>query len=225
MIGNSLLCHSASVTVPFILFVKGVCMLPSFSQAYLYHWSLSCLPLAILTIVFAWSSHCALSEVMFWLWLQLAVYLLHQAEEHFWPGGFKQFVNKKIFHSSIPNSPLSEVDVFWINIPFIWILFPLALVMAQHVDIAVGLFLPVFGMVNAITHVFAWFIKRCYNPGLVVSLCLNIPTGYYTIKMMLDAGCITPKIIVVMTAVAVAMHVGMVSFAIMRYRMAQKISK
>lgn len=193
-------------------------MLPSLFHSYFYQWPLSCLPLAILTLVMAWSSRCALGEVMFLVWVQFAVYLLHQAEEHFWPGGFKQFINKRIFHSTVPDSPFDEVDVFWINIPFIWILFPLAAVIAQHSDCAIGSFLPVFGMVNATTHIIAWLLKRCYNPGLVVSLLLNIPTGFYTLKAMIAAGCATPKIIGVMTFVAVCMHIGMVLFAVVRYR-------
>lgn len=197
-------------------------MLPSLFHAYIYQWPLSCLPLALLTFVMAWSSRCAIGEVMFLVWLQLTVYLLHQTEEHFWPGGFKQFINKKIFHSTIPDSPLNEASVFWINIPFIWILFPVAAVIAQNGYCAIGSFLPVFGMTNATTHIMAGLIKRAYNPGLVVSLLLNIPTGFYTLKTMLIAGCVTPAIIGVMLLVSIAMHIGMVIFALSRYRKMRK---
>lgn len=187
-------------------------------QSYVYSWASACLPIAFFSSLIVWSSWCALGPVMALIWMQFVVYLVHQSEEHFWPGGFKAFINKKIFHSSAPNSPLSDLDVFFINIPVIWILFPLAAIVAQHIDLAVGSFLPVFGMCNAATHVMVGIVKRCYNPGLVVSLLLNFPTGFYTIKTMLDAGCVTHTILMVMLLISVAIHGAMVAFALMRCR-------
>ncbi len=194
-------------------------MTPSFSYNYFYHWATSCLPLALMSGVIIWSSRCAVGEVMFLVWMQLPIYLLHQAEEHFWPGGFKQFLNKKVFYSSANNSPFDDIDIFLINIPFIWILFPLMAVVAQHANLGLGSFLPVFGLVNAMAHVIGWLIKRCYNPGLIVSLLLNIPTGLYTLTYMLNAGLITSMLIMVMVLIAVVIHVGMVVFALIRYKM------
>ena len=193
-------------------------MLASPFRLYYSYWSMACLPLAVLAALMTWSFRCAMGEVLFLVWLQFVVYLLHQIEEHFWPGGFKQFINEKVFHSSIMNYPLDDTIVFFINIPIIWILFPLGALAAQHIDLAIGSFLPVFGMVNAITHCIAALVKRCYNPGLVVSLLLNIPTGYYTLKTMLNAGVITHSVIGGMVLVSIVIHVGMVGCIIMRYR-------
>ena len=187
-------------------------------RTYFYQWPLSCLPLAVLTFIFSYTNRCLMGELLFLVWIQFAVYLLHQTEEHFLPGGFKHFINKKVFKSSIPNTPFDEADVFWINIPFIWILFPLVAVMAQHIDIALGAFLPVFALVNATTHIVAWFIFRAYNPGLVVSLVLNYPTGLYALRAMLDSAAVTSGILVVMTGLAIALHIGMVVFAVARYK-------
>jgi hypothetical protein len=182
-------------------------------KSYIYTWPAACLPAAFFSAVILFSSRCALGPVMFLVWMQVVVYLLQQAEEHFWPGGFKTFINKQLFKASDTATPLTDLDVFLINIPIIWILFPLTAVAAQHIDLALGSFLPVFGVANAVTHVAAWVIKRCYNPGLVVSLLLNIPTGFYTLKTMLDAKCVTYTTLLVMVGISVAIHLGMVLFA------------
>ncbi len=36
------------------------------------------------------------SEAMFWTLINIPLYLFHQTEEHYWPGGFKDYVNKTV---------------------------------------------------------------------------------------------------------------------------------
>ena len=46
---------------------------------------------------------------------------------------------------------------------------------------------PIFAITNALIHVLAFIIlKFTYNPGLLVSLILNIPLGFYTIMVLKD---------------------------------------
>lgn len=122
------------------------------------------------------------------IWLQFPVYLLHEFEEHAYPGKFKEFINKEIFRSKIPDFPLNAKRVFWINILFIWIMFPCVALLSQLQHVEYGLLLPFFGMFNATTHIACLIIKRKYNPGLFVSVFLNYPTGYYTLKIAHNQG-------------------------------------
>ncbi len=117
---------------------------------------------------------------LFLIWIQFVVYLLHQFEEYILPGGFVKFFNHKILGSTQDNYPLDEVASFWINIPIIFIAYPLSAILAGSIDISIGIWTAYFSIINAISHV-GMFFKHKYNPGFIVSLFLNIPIGIYTI--------------------------------------------
>ena len=36
------------------------------------------------------------TELLFWAYINIPLYLFHQTEEHLWPGGFKNFINQVI---------------------------------------------------------------------------------------------------------------------------------
>src|SRR5581483_8490878 len=61
-----------------------------------------------------------LSERALWLGL-LIIYMLHQIEEHLWPGGFRQFTNAHVFKSGNDNWPVDIGGVALINIGFVWL--------------------------------------------------------------------------------------------------------
>jgi Protein of unknown function with HXXEE motif len=166
-------------------------------EAFYRHWMVACLPMAAAVAALLISSppeELALTAI----WIQLIVYLLHEFEEHLWPGGFKDFIDRtavSLLRERFPNAkipdhdfPLNDRVVFWINISFIWIAFPMFGVLAGTIDIRFGLFLPWTGIVNAALHIVAGLAQRAYNPGLVVSVCLNIPTGIWTLAIISDAG-------------------------------------
>lgn len=152
---------------------------------YLYeNWAHSTLFMAVsLILVFA-SSFTTMPLVILLIWLQFPVYLIHQFEEHVYPGHFKEFINRTIFKSAVENVPLSTKAVFWINILAIWFLFPIGAVCAQNISPEFGVLLPVFGLFNASLHILMFIIKKCYNPGLFVSVTLNYPTGIYTLWIL-----------------------------------------
>lgn len=134
--------------------------------------------LLLILIIFVWRADYAL----FLIWLQSVVYFIHQAEEYVWPGGFVKFFNNKLLGSNQDASPLNKVASFWINIPIIFLGFPLSAVLASTVDMAFGIWTAYFSVINALSHVGMFFrFKFSYNPGLIASTVLNIPIGVYTI--------------------------------------------
>ena len=144
------------------------------------NWSKSTLFLAlyvtILLVLFVMEKDFAL----FLIWIQVPVYFLHQFEEYVCPGGFMEFFNTKVLGANKTDFPLTKTVSFWINIPIIFIGFPLSAILSGQIEIAIGIWTAYFSILNALSHV-GLFFRNGYNPGLVVSVFLNIPLGIYTI--------------------------------------------
>ncbi len=150
---------------------------------YLYqHWAFMSLPIAIFSTLILWCNASHIDPVVFWIWMLFPVYLLHQFEEHAYPGGFKDSINAQFFKLD-PKGPLTDAAVFWINIPDIWLLFPLIAALSQLVSPKIGVLLPYFTIFNGALHVILAIVKKAYNPGLFTSLCLNIPIGGYALYL------------------------------------------
>lgn len=182
---------------------------------YLYqHWADSCLILCIAVTILLWSFSSLMPRYLYLIWLQFPVYLLHQFEEHVYPGNFRAFVNKEIFHSQQINFPLSEAATFWINILAIWFLFPAGALLAQHVSPLFGVLLPVFGLFNATLHILFLIIKRRYNPGALVSIFLNYPTGIYTLYILNQYGFLTTLSVSYAFILTLITHAMLVLFVI-----------
>jgi len=62
-------------------------------------------------------------QAMFWALVNIPLYLFHQTEEHFWPGGFKKYINRVINKLPEGEEILTDQKVFWINIILVWIAF------------------------------------------------------------------------------------------------------
>lgn len=117
--------------------------------------------------------------LLFLIWIQLPIYLLHQFEEHNW-NGFKNYINRNVFKVTEGDFPLNDKIIFWINIPVVWILIPIFSGLSS-LNIMFGLWIPYFAVINSLTHVIVSVRNREYNPGLIVSLILGIPVGIYTL--------------------------------------------
>jgi Protein of unknown function with HXXEE motif len=117
--------------------------------------------------------------VLFLIWIQIPIYLLHQFEEHAW-NGFKNYINKKVFNVQEGDFPLNDKNIFWINIPIIWILMPIFAALSS-LNIMFGLWIPYFAVFNSLSHVIFSIRNREYNPGLIVSIILGIPVGIYAL--------------------------------------------
>ena len=88
------------------------------------NWAKLCIILSIIVAIIILLVIKTNNILLFLIWIQIPIYLLHQFEEHSWPGGFKRFVNKEIFNVE-GEYPLNDTNIFWINVPIIWILMPI----------------------------------------------------------------------------------------------------
>lgn len=128
--------------------------------------------------------------VVFVLLLQTPLYMLHQAEEYIFPGGFGKFFNTKIFNLETEDEPVDENFIFYVNIIIIWIILPIFGLLSL-LNYSFGLWLPYFSFFAGIAHVaLALKARKLYNPGLIVSLLINIPVGLWSILYLLGQGLI-----------------------------------
>ncbi len=144
------------------------------------NWAKLCIILSIIVIIITLLYVKTNNIILFLIWIQIPIYLLHQFEEHSWPGGFKRFVNKEIFNVEKGEYPLNDRIIFWINVPIIWILMPIFAALSFY-NLFFGLWIPIFAVFNSLTHVIGAIVKRKYNPGLFVSVVLGIPVAIYTL--------------------------------------------
>ena len=128
--------------------------------------------------------------VLFILLLQTPLYMLHQTEEYIFPGGFGKFFNTKIFNLTTEDKPLDENFIFYVNVILIWVILPVCGLLST-LNYNIGLWLPYFSLFAGVAHVaLALKAKKLYNPGLMVSLFINIPVGLWSIRYLLGQGLI-----------------------------------
>src|ERR1700689_786958 len=90
---------------------------------------------------------------LFLIWAQLPVYFLHQFEEYVFPGGFKEFFNTKVLGSPVAAEPLNARASMWINVPIVYVAFPISAVLATTASLTFGLWMAYFSVINALSHV------------------------------------------------------------------------
>jgi len=143
------------------------------------NWAKLSLFLAIIITVLIYIFVKPSNFLLFLIWIQLPIYLLHQFEEHNC-NGFKNYVNRTVFKVKVGDFPLNDKIIFWVNIPIVWILIPIFSVLSS-VNIMFGLWIPNFAIFNSLTHIIFSVRNQEYNPGLFVSLILGIPVGIYAL--------------------------------------------
>ncbi len=180
------------------------------------NWAKICIILSIIVTIFIFSVIKTDNMVLFLIWIQIPIYLLHQFEEHAWPGGFRKYVNLKIFNIKSGEYPLNDINVFWINIPVIWVLMPIFAALS-YVNLFFGLWIPYFAVLNSLTHVIAAIVKQEYNPGLFISLILGIPVGLYALWMFYALISVPIVVTAISILVAVLMHLFLIIFIRKRY--------
>lgn len=151
-------------------------------------WAKAGLILSIFLLIFLFVFVIQVDEVVFLILLQTPLYMLHQAEEYVFPGGFGKFFNTKIFMLDSEDKPLDQNFIFFVNILLIWIILPLFGLLSLK-DYTFGLWIPYFSFFAGIAHILlAIRAKKLYNPGLIVSLFVNIPVGLYSIVFLVNKG-------------------------------------
>jgi len=172
------------------------------------HWPKATAFLAIYSLIllylFLFEDH----FLLFLIWLQTPVYWLHEFEEYIYPGGFAKFFNRDLLGSSKDDWPLTKIASLWINIPIIFIAFPLSAILAGIYGLGLGIWTAYFSIFNALCHV-GIFLKFGYNPGFVVSLLLNIPIGIYAIYTLISAGVISTTENIIGALIAFSVQAGL----------------
>jgi len=126
--------------------------------------------------------------VLFLLLLPTPLYMLHQTEEYIFPGGFRKFFNIDILKLDTPDKPIDENFIFYVNVGLIWIILPIFGLLAAT-DYQYGLWIPYFSFFAGVAHIALGIKARNrYNPGLVISLLLNIPVGAWSVLYLVDQG-------------------------------------
>jgi len=108
------------------------------------------------------------TDVLFWAYINIPLYLFHQTEEHFWPGGFKRYMNQVINKLPEGEEALTDTKVFWINILLVWVAFTIFGLLST-VNIGFGLLIIVFSIINCMTHIVQGIRHKEWNPGLVMA--------------------------------------------------------
>ncbi len=128
--------------------------------------------------------------VVFVLLLQTPLYMVHQTEEYIFPGGFGKFFNTRIFNLETEDKPVDENFIFYVNVILIWIILP-TFGLLSTVNYSFGIWIPYFSFFAGVAHVaLALKARKRYNPGLLVSLFINIPVGLWSVLYLLGQGII-----------------------------------
>jgi hypothetical protein len=155
--------------------------------------------------------------LLFGIWVCLPVYFLHQFEEYVYPGGFLSMLNRTVSsHAALPDGsePMSTAMACYINVGIIWVLFPLSAGIATFAGPAWGLWIPYFTVINGASHLARAITTRAYNPGLAVSVCLNIPVGLAVLSVAIAAGITSLAVHIASCMVAAALMAVVITAAI-----------
>ena len=147
----------------------------------------------------------------------LIVYMLHQVEEHLWPGGFRQFANARVFASGNDDWPVSECGVALVNIGFVWLPMLLAALFPGPLR-WLGLAWVGMTLINAITHLAAAIRFRGYNPGLVTSVVLFLPFTVWMLAREVSAGLLTGWQVAALLLAGVLLHLPVAALFVVPYR-------
>lgn len=180
------------------------------------NWAKLSVLIAIIVMAFIYIFIKSENIVLFLIWMQIPIYLLHQFEEHAW-NGFKNYINKKVFKVEEGDFPLNEKNIFWINIPIIWILMPIFAVLSSF-NVIFGIWIPYFAVFNSLSHLIFAIRKREYNPGLIVSLILGIPVGIYALIVFYSYIPVPMIVSILSISFALLLHVCIFSYIRMNYK-------
>ncbi|MGQ4001678.1 HXXEE domain-containing protein [Francisellaceae bacterium CB300] len=120
-------------------------------------------------------------DAYFWALINIPLYLFHQTEEHYIPGGFKDFMNQQVLNLPVGQEKLTDIKVFWINIVMVWFAFAVFGALS-FVNIGFGLLIVIFSIMNCLTHIAEGIKRKSWNPGLVMAslqFLISIFAAYY----------------------------------------------
>ncbi|MCD6106829.1 MAG: HXXEE domain-containing protein [Caldisericaceae bacterium] len=121
------------------------------------------------------------SQALFWALINIPLYLFHQTEEHLWPGGFKEYINRVVNKLPEGEEILTDDKIFWINIILVWLAF-LIFGILSFFNIGFGLLIVIFSIMNCLTHIVQGIKQKEWNPGLVMAslqFILSVYAAYF----------------------------------------------
>lgn len=128
---------------------------------------------------------------MFWSLLNIPLYLYHQTEEHYIPGGFKQYMNRTIFNLPEGVENLTDIKIFWINILLVWVAFTIFGLLCYFVNLGFGLLIIIFSLINCLTHIIQVLKHKEWNPGAVMA-SIQFVISIYAAYFVTTHGLINP---------------------------------
>lgn len=147
----------------------------------------------------------------------LIIYMVHQIEEHLWPGGFRQFNNRYVFKSDDSNWPVDVDGVALVNVVYVWV--PLLLAIAWPDAFRwLGLCWVGLTLVNGITHIATFLRLRIYNPGLVTSVVLFLPFTIFMLAHEHASGMLSGAEIGMLVGAGVLLHIPVAALFVIPYR-------
>jgi hypothetical protein len=153
----------------------------------------------------------------------LVLYMVHQIEEHLWPGGFRQFSNANIFHSGNDDWPVDIPGVALVNIGYVWL--PIALA-ALYPDALRWLGLGWVGLtlINGIIHIVTTIRLRAYNPGLVTGVVLFVPFTVYVLALEAARGMLSGAEIGLIAVGGILLHIPIAVLFVVPYLRRRKMA-
>lgn len=152
------------------------------------NWPLAGLLLAFYLAIFAFLFVRPVNFPAFLIILMTPLYMIHETEEYIFPGGFADFFNRRIFGIEDEHGPLREDFIFLVNVGLVWLLLPLFGILSFY-RLELGLWVPYFAVFAGVAHIpLSIKGRQFYNPGLVVSLLLNVPGGTAVIWYLASRG-------------------------------------
>jgi hypothetical protein len=135
----------------------------------------------------------------------LVIYMVHQIEEHLWPGGFRQFANAHVFKSGNDDWPVTEGGVALVNVGYVWLPILLAALFPGPLR-WLGLGWVGLTLINALTHIVTSIRFRVYNPGLVTSIVLFLPFTIWMLAREVSTGMLTGWQVMLILIAGIVLH-------------------
>lgn len=183
-----------------------------------HNWAHTGLVLSVYLTIFLFAFVKNMDFTLFLILMTIPLYMLHQTEEYIFPGGFAKFFNLDIFKSGRADAPMETQFIFYVNILYIWVLLPLFGVLSSF-DYTFGLWMGYFFFFAGAGHIaLAIKAKKKYNPGLLISLFVNIPYGAYLVYYLHNQGLIANTWVNIHMVIGLALNLILPVMGVIMYR-------
>jgi hypothetical protein len=145
------------------------------------------------------------------VFLQLPVYMLHQLEEHD-DDRFRRFINDLIGGG---RDVLTKGAVFVINVPGVWGVNLVSILLAFFLDLGFGLIGIYLTLINGLVHLAQALRLKRYNPGLITAVFLFLPVGGFALAAVIKSGTATVRYHLLGLGSAVAIHLAIVGWILL----------